>query len=52
MFVLNFQMCIRDRECGDVGEKTADYFYPISIIEKEQILDVDVYKRQLLCSIM
>lgn len=25
-------------ECGDVGEKTADYFYPISITEKEQIL--------------
>ena len=25
-------------ECGDVGEKTADFFYPISIIEKEQIL--------------
>lgn len=27
-------------QCGDVGEKTADYFYPISIIEKEQILAV------------
>lgn len=26
-------------ECGDIGEKTADYFYPISIIEKERILD-------------
>ena len=25
-------------ECGDIGEKTADYFYPISIIEKERIL--------------
>ena len=24
---------------GSIGEKTADYFYPISIIEKEQILD-------------
>ncbi|MDD6794213.1 MAG: ATP-grasp domain-containing protein [Clostridiaceae bacterium] len=24
---------------GAVGEKTADYFYPISIIEKEKILD-------------
>lgn len=23
---------------GDVGEKSADYFYPISIVEKEQIL--------------
>lgn len=25
-------------ECGDVGEKAADYFYPISIVEKEKIL--------------
>lgn len=25
-------------KCGDVGEKTADYFYPVSITEKEQIL--------------
>lgn len=24
---------------GDIGEKTADYFYPISIVEKEAILD-------------
>ena len=24
---------------GDVGEKLADYFYPISIVEKEQILE-------------
>ena len=23
---------------GDVGEKSADYFYPISIIEKDEIL--------------
>lgn len=26
--------------CGDIGEKTADFFYPISIIEKEQILEI------------
>ena len=26
-------------ECGDVGEKTADHFYPISIVEKEAILE-------------
>jgi len=26
-------------QCGDVGESTADYFYPISIIEKEAILE-------------
>lgn len=25
-------------KCGDVGEKTADFFYPISIVEKEKIL--------------
>lgn len=25
---------------GDVGEKSADYFYPISIVEKEKILSV------------
>lgn len=24
---------------GDIGEKSADYFYPISIVEKDQILD-------------
>ena len=27
-------------KCGDIGEKTADYFYPISIVEKERILDI------------
>lgn len=27
-------------KCGDIGEKTADYFYPISIIEKEEILKI------------
>lgn len=26
-------------ECGDIGEKTADFFYPISITEKEEILE-------------
>lgn len=26
-------------QCEDVGERTADYFYPISITEKEQILE-------------
>ena len=26
-------------QCGDIGEYTADYFYPISIIEKEKILE-------------
>ncbi len=27
-------------QCGDVGEFTADYFYPVSIIEKEQITEM------------
>ena len=26
-------------ECGDIGETIADYFYPISIVEKEDILE-------------
>lgn len=26
-------------QCGDVGEFTADFFYPVSIVEKEQILE-------------
>lgn len=26
-------------QAGDIGEKTADYFYPISITEKEKILE-------------
>lgn len=26
-------------KCGDVGEDIADFFYPISIVEKEKILD-------------
>ena len=26
-------------ECGDVGEKEADFFYPISTVEKEAILE-------------
>ena len=26
-------------ECGDIGEKIADHFYPISIVEKEKILE-------------
>ncbi len=26
-------------QCGDIGEQIADYFYPISIIEKDEILN-------------
>lgn len=39
-------------ESGDIGEKTADYFYPISIIEKEQILEkCNEIKPDGICSI-
>ena len=27
-------------QCGDIGERTADYFYPVSIVEKERILEI------------
>lgn len=27
-------------ECGDVGEKSADCFYPVSIVEKDEILRI------------
>ena len=27
-------------QCGDVGEYSADYFYPVSIVEKERILHI------------
>ena len=27
-------------QCGDVGERSADYFYPVSIVEKERILAI------------
>ena len=27
-------------ECGDIGERTADRFYPISIVEKDRILAI------------
>ena len=27
-------------ECGDIGEKTADHFHPISIADKEKVLEI------------
>jgi biotin carboxylase len=27
-------------QSGDIGESTADYFYPVSIVEKDRILDI------------
>lgn len=35
---MGFETHVFAWECGDIGEKTADYFYPISITEKEEIL--------------
>ena len=37
---LNYETHVFAWESGDVGEKTADYFYPISITNKEEILEV------------
>ena len=36
---LGFETHVFAWRCGDIGEKTADYFYPISIVEKEKILE-------------
>ncbi|MBE7039895.1 MAG: ATP-grasp domain-containing protein [Ruminococcaceae bacterium] len=36
---LGFETHVFAWECGDIGEKTADYFYPISIVEKDEILE-------------
>ena len=35
---MGYQTHVFAWKCGDVGEDAADYFYPISIIEKEEIL--------------
>ncbi len=36
---LGYETHVFSWQSGDIGEKTADYFYPISITEKEQILE-------------
>lgn len=36
---MGFETHVFAWKCGDIGERTADYFYPISIVEKEQILE-------------
>ena len=36
---LGYETHVFSWQCGDIGESTADYFYPISIIEKERILE-------------
>lgn len=39
-------------ECGDIGEKEADYFYPISIVEIDQIYEECLkIKPDAICSI-
>lgn len=37
---LGFEAHVFAWASGDIGEKTADFFYPISIVEKEQILEI------------
>ena len=37
---MGYQTHVFAWECGDVGEKTADVFYPFSIVEKEKILEL------------
>ncbi|MDO4731643.1 MAG: ATP-grasp domain-containing protein [Clostridia bacterium] len=37
---LGFQTHVFAWKCGDVGEKTADFFYPVSITDKEEILAI------------
>lgn len=36
---MNLETHVFAWKCGDIGEKEADYFYPISIIEKDIILE-------------
>ena len=36
---LGFETHVFAWECGDIGERTADYFYPISITEIDQIAE-------------
>ena len=35
---MGFETHVFAWEVGDIGERTADYFYPISIVEKDKIL--------------
>ncbi|MBE5793233.1 MAG: ATP-grasp domain-containing protein [Clostridiales bacterium] len=37
---LGFETHVFAWECGDIGERTADRFYPISIVEKDRILAI------------
>lgn len=36
---MGYQTHVFAWKCGDIGEEKADFFYPISIVEKETILD-------------
>ena len=37
---MGFETHVFAWKCGDVGERTADRFYPVSIVEKERILEM------------
>lgn len=37
---LGFETHVFAWKSGDIGEKTADFFYPVSIVEKEEILKI------------
>lgn len=37
---LGFETHVFAWKSGDIGESTADHFYPVSIVEREQILDI------------
>ena len=36
---LGYQTHVFAWKTGDIGERTADFFYPLSIVEKEKILE-------------
>lgn len=36
---MGFETHVFAWKSGDIGERTADYFYPVSIVEKEEILE-------------
>ena len=51
---LGFETHVFAWECGDIGERTADRFYPISIVEKDRILAIcrEIQPVALLCDTM
>lgn len=47
---MGFRTVVFAWECGDIGEKTADVFYPVSITEKETILRI--CKKENVCAVV